>query len=45
MSRRNIVVKVIQEDVGLITASLNILDFVSLEKENYTEAKKDFSNA
>ena len=45
MSRKNAVGKVIKEDVGLIAAALNILGFVSLEKENYPEAKKYFSNA
>jgi predicted Zn-dependent protease len=45
MSRKNAVEKVIKEEINLIAASLNILGVVSLEKENYTEAKKYFSNA
>jgi Tfp pilus assembly protein PilF len=36
---------VIKEEINLIAAALNILGVVSLEKENYTEAKKYFSNA
>jgi tetratricopeptide (TPR) repeat protein len=45
MSRKNALGKVIKEEVSLIAAALNILGFVSLKKENYTEAKKYFSNA
>jgi len=45
MSRENAVGKVIQEDINLIAAALNILGVVGLEKENYPEAKKYFSNA
>ena len=45
MSRENAVGKVIQEEINLIAAALNILGVVSLEKENYPEAKKYFSNA
>jgi len=45
MSRKNALGKVIKEEVSLIAAALNILGFVSLQKENYTEAKKYFSNA
>ena len=45
MSRENAVGKVIKEEINLIAAALNILGVVSLEKENYTEAKKYFGNA
>lgn len=45
MTRENTVGKVIKEEINLIAASLNILGVVSLEKENYSEAKKYFSNA
>jgi len=45
MSRKNTIGQTLKEEVNLIAAALNVLGFVSLEKEIFTEAKKYFSNA
>ena len=45
MSRKNTLGQTLKEEVNLIAAALNVLGFVSLEKEIFTEAKKYFSNA